>query len=95
MFPRGGFEGLDAAELQVLVSVWVEPERLVREIAEDLEMPRPSVSTALASLEKQKLLVRHRDSVDARTQRLSLTVTGTGLVRRFLAQASRQLAERI
>lgn len=91
-FPRGGFEGLDAAELQVLLSVWLEPERLVREIADDLEMPRPSVSSALTRLEEKQLLARLRDQVDARTQRMRLTSDGATLARRFLATTAKRLA---
>lgn len=77
----------------MLISVWLEPQQLVREIADKLEVPRPSVSSALARLEKKQLLSRHRDPVDARTQRLKLTAAGTQLARRFLTQAAKRLSD--
>lgn len=94
VFPRGGFRGLDAAELQVLLSVLLDSGRLVREIADELEMPRSSVSSALTRLEQKHLLSRTTDATDARTQRTALTTTGKALARRFLTDAAEHLSGR-
>lgn len=94
VFPRGGFRGLDAAELQVLLSVLLDSGRLVREIADELEMPRSSVSSALTRLEQKHLLSRTTDATDARTQRMDLTTTGKALARRFLTDAAEHLSGR-
>lgn len=91
VYPRGGFDGLDAIELQVLVSLWLEPKRRIRDLAASLELPRPSVSAAIARLAAKKLVSSVPDPGDGRAAHQQLTRAGAGFARRFLSRAADHL----
>jgi DNA-binding MarR family transcriptional regulator len=91
VYPRGGFDGLDAVELQVILSLWLEPRRRVRDLADALALPRPSVSSAVARLTAKELVSSLRDPADGRAAHQQLTRVGSGVVRRFLSHAAEHL----
>jgi DNA-binding MarR family transcriptional regulator len=86
LYPRGGLDGLEPAEIQVLVVLWRYPERSVNDVAELLQLRRPSASNALAKLQAGGLVVEAVGE-DARVRRHRLTSAGRRTVRRVLVRA--------
>jgi DNA-binding MarR family transcriptional regulator len=83
-FPRGGYEGLDATGLQVLLVLSLEPDRSVGEIADQLLLTHSSTSHALSLLSERGLVERVSDPTDGRAQRNRLTGPGRALLERYL-----------
>lgn len=88
VYKRGGFEGLEPIEVQVLLAALITPaKKTVGELAELFELKRPTVSNAVAKLTSAKLLDADPDPTDARSQVLRTTAKGREVAERFLAHA--------
>lgn len=91
IFPYGGFESLDTAELQILLAVSVSSGTTPASLAEELSFERSSVSSPLSTLESSGLveLAEHPD--DGRRKLAHTTPRGEALVGRFLDSISGSL----
>jgi DNA-binding MarR family transcriptional regulator len=85
LYQRGGFEGLEANVLQVLIAVTLTPGSTVGELTETLALAQGTVSTAVTNLSGRALINATADSRDARRQLLRATRAGRLLVERFAA----------
>lgn len=81
---RGTVFGVEATELDVLVLLLLVPGQLVREIADSLLLPRPTVSNALDRLRRKGLVASEIDPDDRRASRRHLTAEGEDLVKMVL-----------
>src|SRR5690348_12494096 len=90
LFPRGGFAGLEPAEIQVLLCCHLTSHQTVGALARSLGLARPTVSNALAFLEDNRYVRVMTDLRDARRQHVHLAPRGRHLVSRFLDRASAQ-----
>jgi DNA-binding MarR family transcriptional regulator len=88
LYPRGGFEGLEANALQVLIAVRLLGEPLVGELVAELLLAQGTVSTALGRLRKRGLVTSKNDDKDGRGQRQRVSAQGEMLLRRFIAAAA-------
>lgn len=84
---RGGFEGLEANALQVLVALSLRGERTVGALVGDLALGQGTVSTALARLQERGLVLENVDVADKRRRVQRITRDGDRLVERFVSQA--------
>ena len=75
----------------VLVSLWTEGDKPVREIGEMLQLDSGTLSPLLRRLEQKGFIERRRDSQDSRVVNVSLTPAGTSL-RKDLAHIPAQIA---
>lgn len=87
-YPRGGFEGREPAELQVIVSLYRASVRTVGELAGELELARTTVSHAVARLSEAELVRSRPDPDEPRAVLLALTRRGRSLGQRFLNHVS-------
>jgi len=87
LYPRGGFEGLEANALQVLVALYLQPGLIVADLVEQLLLAQGTVSTALTRLQRRGLVRAISDRDDARRQRQQITPEGRRLVGRFAVKA--------
>lgn len=87
LYRRGGFEGLEPNALQVLIAVELLGEATVGELVEELALAQGTVSTALATLQREGLATSQSDSADRRRELQRVTAKGRRLVRRFAAHA--------
>jgi DNA-binding MarR family transcriptional regulator len=90
---RGTIADVEPTELEVLVALLIAPAQLVGEIAESLEMPRPTVSNALDRLRRKGLVAATADPDDARASRQSLTDAGEEAVKLVLRHHAPHLLE--
>jgi DNA-binding MarR family transcriptional regulator len=88
LFPRGGYQGWEAAELQVLIALVVAPDRRVGELALELDLERTTVSNAATSLRDAKLIRDGADPEDGRAKLLAPTAKGRRLCQRYLAEVA-------
>ncbi len=93
LYPRGGFDGLEANTLQVLIAVKLLDHPTVGELMAELVLAQGTVSTALGHLRARGLVTSVSDGADARRQRQHATRTGEELLTGFLAQTASLLAE--
>ena len=63
----------------VLVILWTEGEKPVREIGEVLQLDSGTLSPLLRRLEDKEFIVRQRDAQDSRVVNVSLTSSGNTL----------------
>jgi DNA-binding MarR family transcriptional regulator len=75
----------------VLVSLWTEGDKPVREIGEMLQLDSGTLSPLLRRLEQKGFIERRRDSQDSRVVNVNLTPAGTSL-RKDLAHIPAQIA---
>ncbi|WP_404290696.1 MarR family winged helix-turn-helix transcriptional regulator [Glutamicibacter arilaitensis] len=75
----------------VLVALWSEGKKPVREIGEMLQLDSGTLSPLLRRLEQKELIERQRDEDDSRVVNVSLTPTGKSL-RKELAHIPAQIA---
>ena len=75
----------------VLVSLWTEGDKPVREIGEMLQLDSGTLSPLLRRLEQKGFIERRRDGQDSRVVNVSLTPAGTSL-RKDLAHIPAQIA---
>ena len=92
LYPRGGFDGLEPNELQVLVALHLHSDRIVTDLVNQLQLGQGTVSTALASLHERGLVRPAVDRRDARRQRQRITPAGRRLVQHFASQARKRLS---
>jgi DNA-binding MarR family transcriptional regulator len=93
VYPHGGFEDIwEPAELQILISLLGRPGQTVRQLADSLELARPTISNALRRLLDERLVKATPDPDDARSQLLSVTDAGEQLAKRFLGHAEPHLS---
>jgi DNA-binding MarR family transcriptional regulator len=83
LYPRGGFAGLEANTLQVLIAIEVLGAPTVGELVNELALAQGTVSTALGRLQQEKLSIARPDQQDRRRERQSITAKGRRLVVRF------------
>lgn len=91
LFPRGGYRGWEAAELQVLIALVLTPDRRVGELALELELERTTVSNAVTSLRSAKLIRESVDPDDGRAKLLAPTARGRRLYEVYLAEIATRL----
>lgn len=82
------FNGLEPAELQILLALREHPNATVTTLAETLELARPSVSNAIKTLHMRSYVGECRSDVDGRLHMQSLTSQGHALVDSFLSAGS-------
>ncbi|MGP9031722.1 MarR family winged helix-turn-helix transcriptional regulator [Glutamicibacter mysorens] len=75
----------------VLVSLWTEGDKPVREIGEMLQLDSGTLSPLLRRLEQKGFIERRRNGQDGRVVNVSLTPAGTSL-RKDLAHIPAQIA---
>jgi DNA-binding MarR family transcriptional regulator len=77
--------GLTHPQYLVMIALWQKESLSVSEISRLLELEPPSVSPVLKRLESAGLIERHRDAVDERSVRLTLTAAGRELKQQALS----------
>jgi DNA-binding MarR family transcriptional regulator len=85
-FPQGGFEGIDATGLQVLLALQLEPGRTASDLAHELSVQHTTASRALNALLRRRLVEQTADREDARLRRYTLSKQGGVLLDSFLRQ---------
>jgi DNA-binding MarR family transcriptional regulator len=92
---RAAREGLTPTQAQILLHLASEPEprRRVGSLAAALDVRQPTISDAVAALERKGLLERRRDRADARAAILRLTARGRTVGNRLGAWDERARAE--
>jgi DNA-binding MarR family transcriptional regulator len=90
LYPRGGFEGLEANTLQVLIAVKLLDRPAVGELMAELALAQGTASTALGHLRDRGLVDSASDEADGRRQRQRVTRQGDVMLRSFLKLSTRQ-----
>lgn len=92
---RAGDHGLTPTQAQILLHLASErpPRRRVGALAAALDVRQPTISDAVAALERKGLLERRRDTADARSSTLRLTARGRAVGDRLGAWDERARAE--
>jgi len=85
-FPRGGYRGLGAAELQLLGELVVNGELTIPTLAEALALDRSTLTHASNELARQGLIRSHSDPDDRRRVRLAAAAAGRRLIERYVAE---------
>jgi DNA-binding MarR family transcriptional regulator len=85
--------GVEPKELFLLASVDAHPHPA--ELAQDLCMPKPTVTAMVKRLEADGFLTREIDAADLRRHRLTLTAPGRKVMTRGLAILSGAFGERL
>lgn len=86
LFPYGGFEDLDTAELQILLAVTSSQAVTPAAIAEVLGLQRQSVGRPVMRLQEAGLVEIRPHADDGRMKVVSSTSAGDDLIQRFLDQ---------
>lgn len=84
--------GLSHTGFALLVTIWVGGPQEVRSLARKHRLSKPSVTSAIGTLERLGLVVRERSTDDRRLVSVALTTQGRRLVRK--AQATLHRCER-
>ena len=84
--------GLSHTGFALLVTIWVGGPQEVRSLARKHRLSKPSVTSAIGTLERMGLVARERSTEDRRLVSVALTAQGRRLVRR--AQAALHRCER-
>lgn len=74
--------GLTHPQYLVMVALWQNEPLSVKGLSQQLRLDPPSVSPVLKRLESAGLIERHRDAVDERSVRITLTTAGRALKER-------------
>jgi len=74
--------GLTHPQYLVMVALWQNEPVSVKGLSQLLQLDPPSVSPVLKRLESAGLIERHRDAVDERSVRITLTEAGRALKER-------------
>ena len=84
--------GLSHTGFALLVTIWVGGPQEVRGLARKHRLSKPSIVSAISTLERMGLVARERSTEDRRLVSVALTAQGRRLVRR--AQAALHRCER-
>ena len=84
--------GLSHTGFALLVTIWVGGPQEVRGLARKHRLSKPSITSAIGTLERMGLVARERSTEDRRLVSVALTAQGRRLVRR--AQAALHRCER-
>src|SRR2546427_6987674 len=84
--------GLSHTGFALLVTIWVGGPQEVRSLARKHRLSKPSITSAIGTLERVRLVLRERSGDDRRLVSVALTAQGRRLVRR--AQAALHRCER-
>jgi len=84
--------GLSHTGFALLVTIWVGGPQEVRSLARKHRLSKPSIVSAIGTLERMGLVARERSTEDRRLVSVALTAQGRRLVRR--AQAALHRCER-
>ena len=84
--------GLSHTGFALLVTIWVGGPQEVRGLARKHRLSKPSITSAIGTLERAGLVVRERSDDDRRLVSVALTAQGRRLVRK--AQAALHRCER-
>ena len=84
--------GLSHTGFALLVTIWVGGPQEVRGLARKHRLSKPSITSAIGTLERAGLVLRERSGDDRRLVSVALTAQGRRLVRR--AQAALHRCER-
>jgi len=84
--------GLSHTGFALLVTIWVGGPQEVRSLARKHRLSKPSITSAIGTLERMGLAARERSTEDRRLVSVALTAQGRRLVRR--AQAALHRCER-
>ena len=84
--------GLSHTGFALLVTIWVGGPQEVRGLARKHRLSKPSITSAIGTLERVGLVARERSTEDRRLVSVALTAQGRRLVRR--AQAALHRCER-
>jgi DNA-binding MarR family transcriptional regulator len=92
---RAAQDGLTPTQAQILLRLASErpPRRRVGSLAASLDVRPPTISDAVAALERKGLLERRRDAADARAATLRLTPRGRAVAERLAGWDERVRAE--
>jgi DNA-binding MarR family transcriptional regulator len=92
---RAGVDGLTPTQAQILLRLACErpPHRRVGALAAALDVRQPTISDAVAALERKGLVGRRRDAADARAATLRLTARGRAAGDRLAGWDERARAE--
>lgn len=88
LFPRGGFEGLEANHVQILIALKLTTGATVGELVEALALGQGTVSTGLGVLEERGLVKAKPDPGDRRRKQQELTAKGERTVERFVSSSA-------
>lgn len=84
LYPRGGCLGLEPADVQVLLALYLSSPQTVCRLAEALALSQPSVSHSLRRLAARSLVRAGVDASDTRRRPQAITRGGERLAARFL-----------
>ena len=84
--------GLSHTGFALLVTIWVGGPQEVRSLARKHRLSKPSITSAIGTLERMDLVARERSTEDRRLVSVALTAQGRRLVRK--AQAALHRCER-
>ncbi len=84
--------GLSHTGFALLVTIWVGGPQEVRGLARKHRLSKPSITSAIGTLERMDLVARERSTEDRRLVSVALTAQGRRLVRK--AQAALHRCER-
>ncbi len=84
--------GLSHTGFALLVTIWVGGPQEVRSLARKHRLSKPSITSAIGTLERVRLVARERSTEDRRLVSVALTAQGRRLVRK--AQAALHRCER-
>ena len=84
--------GLSHTGFALLVTIWVGGPQEVRSLARKHRLSKPSITSAIGTLERVRLVARERSTEDRRLVSVALTAQGRRLVRR--AEAALHRCER-
>ena len=85
-------EGLSITQAQVLLQCYLQPGRLygVTDLSEELDLSQPTISDAIATLQRKGLIQKLQREDDRRAVVLVLTSKGKAVARRLWTQQSRR-----
>ncbi|MBK8294088.1 MAG: winged helix-turn-helix transcriptional regulator [Solirubrobacterales bacterium] len=84
LFPYGGFQGLDATEVQVLLASATTERTSLEAISVHLRLETSSASKAMAALELKGLITKAVDPSDKRRKFFRSTAKGRAVGRKYL-----------
>jgi DNA-binding MarR family transcriptional regulator len=84
--------GFDVLDVQVLIAVWLNPDRTVGEIAEQLALIPQTASKSLRRLQDAGLVVEDIDVRNRRARRQALTRPGRKLTTAFIRANARRVS---